>query len=133
MAELPNAPVKRILTKSGVERISGSAIGKAAEAAEAYLADLAKAAVESAANDRPPRKTVMDKDVDSAREALKSGGMGAEPEVVAEVVTEEIVVEEPTEEPIEEPAEAPAEVPPESPTIEAPTEEPAEESTEEQV
>ncbi|MFH1424229.1 MAG: histone-like protein [archaeon] len=88
MTDLPNAPIKRIMNKAGAERMSASAVVKAAEAAESYLADLAKQALDNAANDRPARKTIMDKDIDAAREALRSGASFSAP-VPSEPVAEE--------------------------------------------
>ena len=69
MADLPNAVVKRLLAKhSGGLRVSGSALTKAVEAAEDYVARLARAAQASAEADR--RKTVMDGDIEKARNQL---------------------------------------------------------------
>jgi len=69
MADLPNAVVKRLLAKhSGGLRVSGSALAKAVEATEDYVARLARAAQQSAESDR--RKTVMDGDIDKARSQL---------------------------------------------------------------
>ena len=66
MGDLPNAVVKRILTKhAGGLRVSGSALDKAVAAAEDYLARLAQAAQSSAEDNR--RKTLMDADIDAAR------------------------------------------------------------------
>jgi histone H3/H4 len=69
MADLPNAVVKRLLGKhSGGLRVSGSALTKAVEATEDYVARLARAAQQSAESDR--RKTVMDGDIEKARNQL---------------------------------------------------------------
>ena len=66
MADLPNAVVKRILTKHGGGlRVSGSALTLAVEAAESYLARLAQEAQASAEANK--RKTVMDTDIEAAR------------------------------------------------------------------
>ena len=63
---LPKAVVKRILTDGGGGmRVSGSALDAAVAAAEDYLAKLAKAAAESADDNK--RKTLMDADIASAR------------------------------------------------------------------
>jgi histone H3/H4 len=71
MGELPNAVIKRLLSKHGGGlRVSGSAIEKAVEAAEGYIARLAREAEASALNDK--RKTVMDQDVLKARAKLDS-------------------------------------------------------------
>ncbi len=72
MADLPNAVVKRLLTKHGGGlRVSGSALTRAVAAAEDYIARLAKEAQASAEANR--RKTVMDSDIDSARARLSTG------------------------------------------------------------
>ena len=69
MAELPNAVVKRLLTKHGGGlRVSGSALTLAVEATEAYVARLAQEAQASAEANK--RKTVMDADVEAARSTL---------------------------------------------------------------
>ena len=74
MGDLPNAVVKRLLTKHGGElRVSGSAIDKAVEAAEDYLARLAREAQAAAVADK--RKTIMDHDIAKARSKLESGGL----------------------------------------------------------
>jgi len=66
MGDLPNAVVKRLLTKhAGGLRVSGTALEKAVAAAEDYIARLARAAAESAEGGR--RKTLMDTDIDTAR------------------------------------------------------------------
>jgi histone H3/H4 len=65
MGELPNAVVKRLLTKHGGGlRVSGSALDRAVAAAEAYIAKLAAEA--SACAEGAKRKTVMDSDIDTA-------------------------------------------------------------------
>ena len=69
MAELPNAVVKRLLSKHGGGlRVSGSALTLAVEAAEGYIARLAREAQASAEANK--RKTVMDSDVETARARL---------------------------------------------------------------
>ncbi len=69
MAELPNAVVKRLLTKHGGGlRVSGSALTLAVQATEDYVARLAKEAQASAEANK--RKTVMDADVETARSKL---------------------------------------------------------------
>lgn len=66
MGELPNAVVKRLLAKHGGGlRVSGTAVDKAVQAAEDYIARLAREAQASAEADK--RKTVMDDDIDKAR------------------------------------------------------------------
>lgn len=66
MADIPNAVVKRLLTKhaDGL-RVSGSALEKAVAATEDYVARLAREAHASAVADK--RKTIMDGDIESAR------------------------------------------------------------------
>ena len=66
MAELPNAVVKRLLSKHGGGlRVSGSALTLVVEAAEGYIARLAQEAQASAEANK--RKTVLDSDVEEAR------------------------------------------------------------------
>lgn len=66
MADLPNAVVKRLITKHGDGmRVSGTAIEKAVAAAEDYIGRLAREANASAVADK--RKTIMDSDIDQAR------------------------------------------------------------------
>ena len=66
---LPKAVVKRILSESaGGLRVSGSALDKAVDAVEGYLSRLGKAAQESAEENR--RKTLMDADIDAARQRV---------------------------------------------------------------
>ena len=66
MGDLPNAVVKRLLAKHGGGlRVSGSAVTKAVEATENYIARLAREAQASAEGER--RKTVMEGDIDAAR------------------------------------------------------------------
>jgi histone H3/H4 len=73
MGELPNAVVKRLLAKHGGGlRVSGSAIDKAVQAAEDYVARLAREAQASAVADK--RKTVMDQDIEKARSKIDSPG-----------------------------------------------------------
>jgi histone H3/H4 len=73
MGELPNAVVKRLLSKHGGGlRVSGSALDRAVAAAEDYIARLAAEA--SATAEGAKRKTVMDSDIDSARAKLSHAG-----------------------------------------------------------
>ena len=66
MGQLPNAVVKRLLTKhSGGLRVSGGALERAVAAAEGYIARLAEEANRSASENK--RKTVMESDIDAAR------------------------------------------------------------------
>jgi histone H3/H4 len=66
MADIPNAVVKRLLTKHGEGlRVSGSALERAVAATEEYVSRLAREAHASAVADK--RKTIMDSDIDSAR------------------------------------------------------------------
>ena len=72
MGELPNAVVKRLLSKHGGGlRVSGAAIDRAVDAAEDYIARLATEAEALAVADK--RKTVMDNDIEKARAKLHSG------------------------------------------------------------
>ena len=69
MADLPNAVIKRLLTKHGDGfRVSGSALGLAVAAVEGYVARLAQEAAASAGENR--RKTIMDGDIEAARSRL---------------------------------------------------------------
>jgi len=69
MADLPNAVVKRLLTKhGGGMRVSGSALTLAVSATEDYIARLAREAQASAEANK--RKTVMDSDIETARSKL---------------------------------------------------------------
>ena len=69
MAELPNAVIKRLLTKhSDGLRVSGSALGQAVAAVEGYAARLAQEAAASASANK--RKTIMDGDIEAARAHL---------------------------------------------------------------
>ncbi len=71
MADLPNAVVKRLLTKhGGGMRVSGSALTLAVSAAEDYIARLAREAQVSAEANK--RKTVMDSDIQTARSRLSA-------------------------------------------------------------
>jgi histone H3/H4 len=66
MGGLPKAVVKRLMTEHGGGlRVSGPALDAAAAAAEAYIARLARAAQQSAENNK--RKTMMDGDIATAR------------------------------------------------------------------
>lgn len=70
MGDLPNAVIKRLIAKHGGGlRVSGSAIDKAVEAAEDFIARLAREAQAAAVADK--RKTVMDHDIDKARAKLQ--------------------------------------------------------------
>jgi histone H3/H4 len=69
MAEIPNAVIKRLITKHGEGlRVSASALDKAVAATEDFVARLAREAHASAAADK--RKTIMDGDIDSARSKI---------------------------------------------------------------
>ena len=69
MADLPAAGVKRLLGKHGGElRSSTSAVNLAVVAAEEYIARLAQEAAAVAQKER--RKTIMDGDIQKARELL---------------------------------------------------------------
>lgn len=69
MGELPNAVIKRLVSKhAGGLRVSATALEKAVEAAENYIARLAKEAQKAAEADK--RKTVMDSDIDKARSTV---------------------------------------------------------------
>jgi len=69
MGELPNAVVKRLLTKHGDGmRVSGSALDRAVAAAEDYISRLAREA--SASASAAKRKTVMDSDIDAAKSKI---------------------------------------------------------------
>jgi histone H3/H4 len=66
---LPKAVVKRVLTEqAGGMRVSGPALEKAVEAAEEYLGRLARAANQSAEENK--RKTLMDADIAAARASV---------------------------------------------------------------
>ena len=69
MAEIPAAGVKRLLAKHGdALRSSSSAVGLAVSAAEEYVARLAQEASALAQKER--RKTIMDGDIQRAKEIL---------------------------------------------------------------
>jgi histone H3/H4 len=69
MGDLPNAVVKRLIAKHGEGlRVSGTAIERAVAATEDYIARLAREAHASAVADK--RKTIMDSDIDKAREKM---------------------------------------------------------------
>lgn len=73
MGDLPNAVVKRLLTKhGGGMRVSGSALDLAVAAAEDYIARLAREAEASASAAK--RKTVMEGDITAARSKLATIG-----------------------------------------------------------
>jgi histone H3/H4 len=70
MADLPGAAVKRLLTKHGGDlRTSASAIQLAVTAAEDYIARLGQEAGALAQKER--RKTIMDADIQRAKELLR--------------------------------------------------------------
>lgn len=72
MGDLPNAVIKRLLSKHGDGmRVSGSALERAVAATEDYVERLAREASASAAAAR--RKTLMDGDIDEARAKLAQG------------------------------------------------------------
>lgn len=73
MADLPNAAVKRALLANGVPRISASSVTLAADAAQEFLARLARAAAES--ENVAKRKTVMDEDIVAAKTRLLGGSL----------------------------------------------------------
>lgn len=69
MADLPNAAIKRLISKSSDDlRIAASALQLATSAAEDYVSRLANAAAVHARAAR--RKTIMDADIISARKEL---------------------------------------------------------------
>jgi histone H3/H4 len=72
MGDLPNAVLKRLITKHGGGlRVSGTALERAAvAAAEDYIARLAREAQSSAEDSR--RKTIMEDDIEKARSKLAS-------------------------------------------------------------
>jgi histone H3/H4 len=65
MAEIPNAPVKRLLIEGSQGfRVGGSALDLAAEHVSNIVRLLGQAAAQHAAADR--RKTIMDQDISKA-------------------------------------------------------------------
>ena len=69
MAELPGAPIKRLLAESsGGMRIGGDALDRATAEAEAFLRRLGQAAGQCAAADR--RKTIQNSDIAAALTTL---------------------------------------------------------------
>jgi histone H3/H4 len=71
MGDLPNAVLKRLITKHGGGlRVSGTALERAVAAAEDYIARLAREAQSSAEDSR--RKTIMEDDIEKARSKLAS-------------------------------------------------------------
>ncbi|UCE86551.1 MAG: NFYB/HAP3 family transcription factor subunit [Deltaproteobacteria bacterium] len=71
MGDLPNAVLKRLISKHGGGlRVSGTALERAVAAAEDYIARLARAAQSSAEEAR--RKTIMEDDIEKARAKLAS-------------------------------------------------------------
>lgn len=66
MSDLPNAVVKRLLSKhAGGLRVSGSALTLAVGATESYVSRLASEAQASAEANK--RKTIMDADIEAAQ------------------------------------------------------------------
>jgi len=70
MAEIPSAPVKRLLVESsGGLRVAASAVDRAAAEAEVFLRSLGQAAGQCAAADQ--RKTIQDSDIASALTSMR--------------------------------------------------------------
>jgi len=65
MAELPLAPVKRIIKQSGASRVSAEAVQELRDELEEYAEDRAREAKEYAQH--ADRKTVQESDVKASR------------------------------------------------------------------
>lgn len=61
MAELPKAPVRRLLKKAGASRVSSNAVEAMRKSLESAAKDMTKSAVKAAKNDG--RKTVQKRDI----------------------------------------------------------------------
>lgn len=65
MAELPKAPVRKLLKKAGASRVSSDAVDALRSTLESSAADMTKSAVKAAKNDG--RKTVQKRDIMSIK------------------------------------------------------------------